>query len=303
MQRQKFVAAACVAGLFLGLAPHAAAVSDTPAARDEKLTLTVDGRARTATVHVPSKAPGSAGYPVVLAFHGRLGDGAGQERLTHLSDVADEKGFLVVYPDGYRRSWNDGRPDTPANRAGVNDVKFVQHLLDRIESRYRVDTRRIYATGMSNGGFLTQRLGCRLADRIAAIAPVAATLPTKLGSSCRPAKRMPMLMVMGTADPLVPYRGGNGLLSAPASAARWRALAGCTGTRSTKLPDRRNDGTRVAVVRGTGCRAAVKLYTVTGGGHTWPGGRQYLPAATVGRTSKDFDASRTIWSFFAGKRR
>lgn len=284
------------------------ALPASAAGQDKTLIITVDGRVRTARVHLPPQKSGILGLPVVLAFHGRLGDGAGMQRLTHLDTVADENGFLVAYPDGYRRSWNDGRADSPANAAGVDDVAFVRALLERLERDYAVDGDRVFATGMSNGGFFTQRLGCELAGTFAAVAPVASVLPKKLAARCGPSRPMPVLMIAGTEDPLVPYGGGTvegsaggaAVLSAKASAKRWRVLAGCGAPTSKTLPDKAKDGTSVSLLVAKKCDrgSGVQLYTVTGGGHTWPGGTQYLPAATIGRTSRDFDASATIWAFF-----
>lgn len=303
--RRTLAATAALACLgALAPAPAAAATG-----RDVRLRIRVDGMTRTALVHVPPQRPGILGRPVVLAFHGRLGDGAAMQRLTHLDTVADNNGFLAVYPDGYQRSWNDGRADTPANAHGIDDVAFVRALLKRLGRDYAVDRERVFATGMSNGAFFTQRLGCELAGTVAAIAPVASVLPRKLAARCEPARPIPVLMIAGTADPLVPYTGGtvkgraggSTVLSAKASAKRWRALDRCGPPTTGALPDAARDGTTVSVLAAARCRggSAVQLYTVNGGGHTWPGGRQYLPAATIGRTCRDFDASATIWAFFA----
>jgi polyhydroxybutyrate depolymerase len=293
-------ALACVAAL-TGAVPAAAAP-------DQKITLTVDGRARTATVHLPVPMPDLRKLPLVLAFHGRLGDGAAQEELSHFNQVADQNGFIAVYPDGYQRSWNDGRRDTPSNRDGVRDVAFVRALLHRLEKKYPVDQRRVYALGMSNGGFFAQRLACVLAGRFAAIATVAAVLPKTVAKRCTPGRPMSVLMIMGTKDPLVPYGGGGfgraRLLSAKASARKWRELAGCKRPVVREVPDvRPHDGTSTRILLANHCQggAVVKLYVVKRGGHTWPGGEQYLPQHAIGLTSRDFNASRTIWSFFAGK--
>lgn len=289
------VAVALTGSLMTGQGPAAAA------GRDTALSITVDGRVRTALVHVPPQKPGIRGLPLVLAFHGRLGDGAGMRALTGMDAVADENGFLVVYPDGVERSWNDGRTTTPANAAGVDDVAFVRALLAAVQQDFGVDDDRIFATGMSNGGFLTQRLGCELAGTFAAIAPVASTLPRAQARRCDPDRALPVLMIAGTQDTLVPYDGNADWLSARASAKRWRQWADCPKPQEKAVPDRRNDRTSTSVLVAKKCRggAAVKLFTVEGGGHTWPGGLQYVPRAAVGRTARDFQASRVIWDFFA----
>ncbi len=269
--------------------------------------IEVGGVTRTYRVHAPPR--GAAGLPVVLAFHGGFGTGAGMGSLTHLNATADRNGFVVVYPDGLRRSWNDGRSNTPAEHRHVDDVAFVSQLIDRLVRDDHVDARRVYATGISNGGMFTERLGCDLAGRLAGIAPVAGPLPSDL--SCHPARPLPVLVIHGTADPLVPYdgghvrgRGGGGsVLSVSATADVWLRRDACTGSTTVTLPDRSDDGTRVRLREGTGCtpHTGVAVYTIVGGGHTWPGGLQYLPERLVGRTSRDLDAGQVMWDFFDGQ--
>jgi polyhydroxybutyrate depolymerase len=260
---------------------------------------------RTYTVYLPAGyTPGKA-WPLVLALHGRLGDGAGMRTLTHFDTVADQHGFLVVYPDGYRRSWADGRGTTPADQAGVDDVAFLRLLIGVMVTRYHADAARVYVTGISNGGFMTQRLGCDLAGELAGIAAVAATFPVNL--SCHPARPIPYLLMQGTDDPLVPYAGGtisddHGQgLSASDSFAKWATLDSCTPPIAQHtLPDIVNDGTHASYEEYATCAGNVQaiFYTITNGGHTWPGGLQYLPAAIVGKTTRQLDASEVIWQFF-----
>ena len=270
--------------------------------------LRFGGRTRTYLVHRP---PGSrAGMPVVLAFHGGGGTAAGMARITHLDAVADQHGFVVVYPQGYANSWAGGKGDTPADEAGIDDVGFVSALIRRLAAEDRIDTTRVFATGLSAGGFMAQRLGCQLSDRIAGIAPVAATLIVTIAQTCAPSRPMPVLEIQGTADPLVPYGGGhvagrgpggNPTLSAPDTAAHWASVNRCPASPDTvMLPTVISDGTQVRTDRYGPCAGGpVVLYTVMNGGHTWPGGEQYLPVRVVGRTTHQFDASETMWSFFA----
>lgn len=297
-------ALACTAGL------TAAVPAPATVTRDQTVTVTVDGRSRTARVHLPNPLPDLKKVPLVLVFHGQLTDADGQQALSQFNHLANEKGFIAVYPAGYQRSWNDGRKDTPSNRDGVRDVRFVRALLDHLEQRYPVDRRQVFALGMSSGGFFTQRLGCVMPGRFAAVASVAAVLPRTTAKRCKPPVPLSVLIMMGTADPLVPYRGGSfgraKVLSAKASIKLWRDAATCKRPRLRQLPDyAKQDGTRTRVVTADRCQAgvAVKLFTVQGGGHTWPGGRQYLPERDIGRTSRDFDAGRAIWAFFLTHRR
>ncbi len=264
------------------------------------------GLTRTYHVHLPPAASAGKPLPLLLALHGRLGDGAGQARLSGFNAVADQYGFIVVYPDGYQRSWADGRGTTPADKAGVDDVAFLGAVLDAVMGREKVDATRVYVAGMSNGGFMTERLGCDLARRFAAIAIVAANFDQRLAARCAPPHPLPVLLIHGADDPLVPETGGaldgEPVLSTDATVARWAALDGCGATPTvTQLPTLVNDGTSVQRSTYSDCQggASVVYYNVSGGGHAWPGGLQYLPESIIGKTSRNMNASVTIWRFFA----
>jgi polyhydroxybutyrate depolymerase len=293
----------------------------------ERSLQTADGRVRTYLVHVPRGAGGAGGgagvrpLPLVLAFHGGGARAAGMTRLTHLDALADQAGFIAVYPQAFGGHWNDGRePRRPAD-----DVAFVRALLARLEADYPVDRQRIFALGMSNGAFFSGRLACEAAGQIAAVAAVAGPLAGPLAAGCRPQRPIAVLLVHGDADPIVPYGGGEvrsisvagsgTTLSAPAAAAHWARVDGCAASPGTtmasgsaavnpqlaELPDTvPSDGTHVRREIYTGCTAGteVVLYTVVGGGHTWPGGPQYLPRLLIGRTTHALDASAAAWEFF-----
>jgi polyhydroxybutyrate depolymerase len=175
---------------------------------DKQATLQVDGRERTYAYHVPGGYDGRHAVPLVLALHGRLGQGSGEERLSHFDKISDERGFLVAYPDGLDRSWADGRGGTPSDRKGVDDVKFLSRLVDQMEREFEVDPFRIYATGMSDGGFMSGRLACELSDRIAAVAIVAASLSDTVAANCHPGAPVSVLVMQGPDDSLVPLAGG-----------------------------------------------------------------------------------------------
>ena len=278
-----------------------------PGAADYSASLISGGLTRTYLVHLPPAASAGRPLPLLLALHGRLGDGQGQASLTGFNAVADQYGFIVVYPDGYQRSWADGRGTSPADTAGVDDVAFLGALLDQVGMQHKVDTRRVYVTGMSNGGFMTERLGCDLAQRFAAIAIVAANFDQALATRCSPKHPLPALLIHGTLDPLVPAAGGplegEPVLATAATVSRWASLAGCSPTPTvTALPTLVNDGTSIQRSTYAGCKSGVQVifYNVIGGGHCWPDGLQYLPRAIIGVTSRNLDASATIWQFFRG---
>jgi len=268
------------------------------------------GLTRSYLVHVPPGA-GARPLPVLLVFHGGGGHADGMDRLTHLNSVADRYGFIVVYPEGIETSWADGRGNTPADRRGIDDVGFVAALLDRLASQVAMDSARVYATGISNGGMFTQRLGCELAQRLAGIFPDAGLMPAPIAPRCHPARPLTVIEAHGTADPLIPYagghdrgRGGGGdVLSAEETIALWGRLDSCSATPRTEvLPDTAHDGTRVHIDMFEGCaaNATVALYTIESGGHTWPGGLQYLPETLIGRTTHQFDLSELIGRVVAG---
>jgi polyhydroxybutyrate depolymerase len=266
--------------------------------------MQIGGLTRTYLVHVPT----GRAHPValVLALHGGGGTGAGEERLTHYDDVAEANDFAVVYPDGIDRNWADGFDATRSGRAGIDDVGFLTALANSLVAQYGIDPGHVFATGMSNGGFMANRLGCDRAEVFAAIAPVAGTLDTDV--PCQPSRPVSVMAVHGTSDPIVPFNGGamrasdgqREIVAAPDMAQRWRQLDDCpnTPTHST-LPDgvganptQRFDSPGCA--QGT----EVVFYQVDGAGHTWPGGEQYLPKFVIGTTSQAFDASRAGWQFF-----
>jgi polyhydroxybutyrate depolymerase len=188
-------------------------------------------------------------------------------------------------------------------------MQFLHRLLDRVTTNYSVDTRRIYAVGLGEGGFMAIRMGCTMADRIAAIALVGAAMPRM--QNCIPSRPLPALLMNGTDDPIVPYDGGRykdgmtRLLSAEDSANEWARLNHCSEKPSeSKLPALPGRGKDTKVYLFDGCQenAQVALYSVKNGGHTWPGGEQYMTEKEVDRTSHALNANETIWSFLVTKK-
>jgi polyhydroxybutyrate depolymerase len=183
-------------------------------------------------------------------------------------------------------------------------------MLDALSAEFGIDASRVYVTGLSNGAIFTERLGCELADRIAGIAPVAGSMPPGEAANCHPSRPIPVLLMHGTDDPVVPYAGGEvggsvggTVLSAPQTFDVWTQIDGCSGQPVTgQLPDRAHDGTQVQTQTFSSCSGgtAVALYTIQGGGHTWPGGEQSAPVGVIGRTTQQFDATEVAWQFFTG---
>ena len=292
------------------------AITQNSLDRELPRSIDVGGLERTYQLHTPSSYDPPQSLPLVILLHGGGGTGQGMEKLTlgGFNRLADREGFIVAYPDGIEKHWNDGRGLEAylAHRENIDDVGFISALIEHLIRTLNVDPNRIYVGGISNGGQFSQRLACELSDRIAAIGVVAIQLPEHLSSSCAPKRPVSVLMMPGTKDPLVPWEGGEigfrrgrkfgRVLSVPETMRFWAKQYQCPGSPVVSYePDRDpKDGTRVRREAYVPCGegAEVVLYAVEGGGHTWPGGDQYLPAGIIGRTSRDIDANEVIWDFF-----
>lgn len=216
--------------------------------------------------------------------------------------------MVLLFPDGIGRKWSDGRKV----KASHDDVGFISKLIDLMVKEYKVDPRRIYATGISNGGFMSVRLAMELSEKIAAVAPVTAQIP-KVLESRSPKLPISVMIVNGTADPLVPYDGGKirlfkfgrgrgEIISTSATVDIFRRHNGCDETpKKQLLPDKNpRDGAMIEVGSYTGCKAGTEviLVKVIAGGHTWPGGKQYLGRRIIGPVCRDINASEMILDFF-----
>ncbi|HLK40867.1 MAG TPA: PHB depolymerase family esterase [Polyangiaceae bacterium] len=241
-------------------------------------------------VHLPPSYDPKRPAPLVLNWHAYQANAMGEEGFSNFDPVGDAKGFVVVYPDSPDQSWNAGTccAFTAMNR---DDVGFAMALVDSLEQTGCIDTRRIFATGMSNGAFMAYRLGCEHAETFAAIAPVAG----KVGiPNCNPSRAVPLIEFHGTADNFVPY--DSGILSGdnqtvPETVASWAMRDACTDGPTQTF----QNGT-VTCQRWSSCKddATVTLCTAQGEGHCWPG-QSYCP---IGASTTDVDASAVIGDFF-----
>ena len=264
---------------------------------------------RTYMTHLPSGFDESKWYPVLLAFHG--GQTAGRTDLGwqalalqgRLSEKADKEGFIVVYPEGQEfatgRSWNAGACCPPSASKGVDDVVFVDAMLDKLFRDHRIDTTRVYATGSSNGGMLCYRLACELSHRIAAIAPNACS---HMIQPCNPVNNVPIISFHSRIDPIVLYKGGNGPDDVPflkdvffpsqdSNLVVWQQRNGCT-KRDTIV----NGGTLgYSFIRLSNCDCDVEVhhYATADGGHSWPGGAPN----NVSPPSTQLNATDLLWDF------
>jgi len=275
-------------------------------APEGRQTLMHDGLPRTYVVRDSGDAARRPGpRPLVLVLHGGGGNATNAETMTGFTAKARTEGFIVVYPEGTSRglgllTWNAGHCCGYAMQNRVNDVGFISALLDVLVKDYPVDARRIYATGLSNGGMMTHRLGIELSGRFAAIAPVIATV---FGDEPKPARPVAALMINGTEDRMVPVAGGppggrftgawDGTPARPATeqAVFWARANGCP-----TAPDRTESSTAVVWRHRCAGSPPVELHLVKNNGHAWPGGkagtaRGDTPTAAV-------NATDLIWEFF-----
>lgn len=289
--------------------------ADPLPAGDHQRSLEIDGRSRNYLVHVPPEAKRPkvgdqpAKWPVVLVFHGGGSNAEVMVRFTGMNETADKAGFIAVYPSGTGRldkvlTFNGGNCCGYAERQKVDDVAFARALLDDLAKALPIDEKRVFATGMSNGGIMSYRLASELSDRIAAIAPVGGPMGTE---TCRPKRPVPVMHFHGTDDKYAPFKGGRGedsltqtdFYSVEHSIKAWVKANGCDWKPTeTELPDTADDETRVTrKVWGNGRDGSeVILIEIRGGGHTWPGhptSRRFL-----GTTTRDIDANELMWEFF-----
>jgi len=256
-------------------------------------SFTFQGQARTYQQYVPRGYDGRTKVPVVFDFHGYGSSAAQQMVYGDFRPLADRDTFLVVAPDGQGGS----RHFNLTGEAGLqDDVAMVGALLDHVEATFCVDTTRVYATGMSDGGAMSSVLACKSPDRFAAFAPVAVMI---FVPGCGGQRDESIVSFMGTADPVVPFNGGrisccgNATIgAAPDTMASWAAHDGCNATFAEE-----GLGSEVRRRTWSGCKngSSVVFYIIDGGGHTWPGS---IPIRTLGLTTQQINASDLIWTFF-----
>jgi polyhydroxybutyrate depolymerase len=252
------------------------------------------GEERRYLLYVPERYDPSVPTPLVITIHGFAQWPANQAAVSRWNELADQHGFIVVYPAGtsFPMRWR-----TSNVSGATKDVTFISDLIEKLSSEYNIDPARIYANGISNGGGMSFVLSCKLSERIAAFGSVAGAYSFPW-EECNPSRTLPAIIFHGIADPIVPYQGG---------------LAGPSGVPFPAIPDWVGELARrhgcdevqqalpasgdVTGVKYKNCDGDLNFYTITGGGHSWPGGG-YLPRLIVGETTQDIDASRTMWEFF-----
>lgn len=283
-----------------GSSATASAAAARPVSGVERLRFVSGGLERDARVYVPKRV--GAHPAMVMVLHGGFGTSASAARQGGWDAAAREHGFVDVYPDGVSRAWNAGSCCGPPMRHGVDDVGFLVALVDRVQRDFGTDADRVFVTGLSNGGMMVYRLACEASDRVAAIAPVAATLTF---DGCAPAHPVSLLHIHGLADGNVPFDGGYpttsfqrnppSYLPVRDGVQRFATAAGCPAPSEPET----TTSSPVATERWPGCAPGVdvELVTIADGGHSWPGGHRL--ARVLDPPSDALDATASIWRFFA----
>lgn len=282
----------------------------------EARSIQFDDLNRSYRVHIPSFFDYTKSNALVFVLHGGGGSGENMENeLTKqgFNALASEHNFIVVYPDGIENKWNDGRTKISDNESfyDIDDVGFLSYLIDELTVEFNIQDNNVFFTGISNGGFMCYRLGFEIPDKIKAIAPVAATNAIDYLANYTTHGSLSICIMCGTDDPLVPYDGGfimvfnqtrSKVTSVNDTVDFWIENNKCNPNPETiEYPDNApDDGTRVVLEKyDQGINdTRVYLYSIQDGGHTWPGGKQYLPEWFIGKTCRDIDANEEIWQFF-----
>lgn len=271
----------------------------------KKVVLKSGGLEREFLAYVPKLNGGR--HPVVFLFHGGGGSAAGMERMAEFLPIAQAEGIVAIYPQATRDGWNDGRNDRRGPH-GSEDLEFFDDMVGWASQTCSVDPQRIYGIGMSNGAIFCHHLALNRSQILAAIAPVAGGFPVWPMSH---PKEIPgavsVLIVHGTLDRFVPYKGGEVMpwgrrargevLGAIETSELWAKLNGGYKVRTNaELPQPHKKTQTDRRLWRTANGAEIGLFTIHRGGHTWPGGKPYLPPRIIGETAQDL-SSKDIWEF------
>lgn len=276
-------------------------------------TIEVDGVKRNYLLYKPRGTATQAAKPLVFVIHGGGGTARALYRETRDSykALAEKHGFFLVYPNAGRHMWDFGTDVVSKKlRKRFDDRRFFESLLDHLTTSLPIDKNRVFATGISRGGQASYFLACNFPDRIRAIAPIAMPMPEFLAAECKAGPDIGLALMNGTADPVVPYNGGQivalgqrrgHVLATSETLELWRQRNGCDEAESARIGiDPESDTTSVERVDWQRCSGApVRFYKIDNGGHTWPSGNQYLPKKVVGPVTRDIDGAVEAWDFFS----
>lgn len=264
------------------------------------VTTVVGGVTRTYKLYVPAIYTQGTAVPLIFNFHGYGSNSTEQEAYGDFRPIADTANFILVHPQGLSVNGSTGWNNFGLPATAQADIQFVEQMITEISSEYSINSNRIYSTGMSNGGFMSNDLACFLSNRFAAIASVTGGMTTLHKNACNPSHPVPMMQIHGTTDAVVPYTGGGtgSFLHVDSLVKFWRNFNHCDENPTFEaLPDliTSDNCTAEHYVWKNGLQGStVELYKIINGGHTWPGA--IFPVN--GNTNQDFKASIEIWRFF-----
>lgn len=259
----------------------------------------VGGIYRNYRLYVPAIYTGATARPLILNLHGYTSNANAQQLYSNFMPIADTANFLMVYPNGTKDGSNQPFWNAGISSSLVNDIAFLNALIDSLDLTYNINLNRVYSTGMSNGGYMSHTLACELSNRITAIASVTGSIfTTQYGSNCHPTRPVPVMQIHGTSDPTVPYAGNSGSMPIDTVVKYWVKKNNCNpvATFSNVPNTSTTDGCTAEhykYLNGTS-GSSVEFYKIIGGLHTWPG----FPFGGSG-TNMDMNASKEIWRFFS----
>ncbi|MBX2901672.1 MAG: hypothetical protein KF775_18630 [Cyclobacteriaceae bacterium] len=263
-------------------------------------TLVYKGEKRKYIVYTPEAYTKDtlAFFPVVFNFHGGGMTMAEQMLYTQMNKTADKHGFIVVYPKGIKEDWNVGFG--MAYKSGTDDIGFIDSLLSNLKYNYRIDSKKVFATGLSRGGFFCHRIAAELSDKFTAIATVGALLPDSVAHYHQKKSEIGVMTVHGTDDQIVNYKGKeNAYYSAQATFEYWKKVNGTETAESKKIIDKKKrDGTAVEIIESRIGKKTVSLITIVNGGHNWPGADEFNVGLPLGKTSSEIELNEYMWFFF-----
>ena len=276
-------------------------------------TLEYQSTQRVYSLHIPDSFDGTVAAPMVVFLHGGGGNAQSAQNFTNFNEISEENDFLMLYPQaGFEFPdnsfiWADGRGLAP-DEQGIDDVGYINNLIDFLETQYNINNDKIYLCGFSNGSFLAQKIAFEANSQFAAVGTIGGTMSEELFENNNPNRAIPMIYIFGKDDPLVPYNGGfvsgnmdfEPVIGIEQAVDFWVNNNNCRTTLpKVNLPDvNLNDSSSVAVFEYTDgdANSIVKYYEITGGGHTWPG--VPLPNQNLGNVNMDIEASKVLWEFF-----
>ena len=276
-------------------------------------TLMVDGHKRTFNWYQPSNSNKKA---ILFILHGSTGDGPGirQQTAYAFDQLAEEEGFIPVYPTGYFNHWNDcrGTADYQANKDDIDDITFLKKIENHIAQQLGNSFDYRFAMGHSNGGHFCFKLAFEAPNWINGIVPVSANIPVAENLDCtQKGQFVPMFLINGTADKVNPYEGGlvvilgndsrGTVVSTDRTMQYWSSLAGCTTEPSKKDVPNNNTADKTRIEQyywQCGVGNPLQLFKVVNGGHTIPHTHNSFPRI-LGATNQDVDIAREVWGFFS----